>query len=87
MSSFDFKLYIDTLAGAGALRTANIGRGKVHAVDAAVMFDMGIELLKRDIYAFLAHPPRFRKGEIPMDGPSGLEDALNVRNLVGSQLL
>lgn len=85
--SFDFKRYIDTLAGAGALRSANIGRGKVHAVDAAVMFDMGVELLKRDIYAFLAHPPRFRKGEIPMDGPSGSEDALNVRNLAGSQLL
>jgi hypothetical protein len=33
------------------------------------MFETGIGLLKEDMYAFLFHPPQFRKGEIPMDGP------------------
>jgi len=56
---FDYKRYIDTLARSGAIKSAKFGRGYVHALDTKVMFDTGVALLKEDIYAFLAHPPKF----------------------------
>jgi aminoglycoside N3'-acetyltransferase len=67
--NFDYSRYIDSLAQDGLIRSATIGRGSFHAVDARAMFETGIGLLKEDMYAFLFHPPQFRKGEIPMDGP------------------
>lgn len=85
---FDYKLYIDTLARNGAIRTAKFGRGEIHAVDAKVMFDTGISLLKNDHYAFLSQPPQYRIGEIPMDGPNDLSGSLkNSNNWVGFQLV
>jgi aminoglycoside 3-N-acetyltransferase len=75
---FDYRKYIDVLASQEVIRSAEIGRGQVHAVDARVMFDTGIAMLKQDPYAFLAQPPRFRPGEIPLDGPpEGPRDAAN----------
>lgn len=67
--NFDYSRYIDSLAQNDSIRSAMIGRGSLHAVDAKSMFDMGVKLLKENMYAFLSHPPNFRKGEIPLDGP------------------
>jgi aminoglycoside 3-N-acetyltransferase len=85
--SFDYKRYIDTLDHSGTIRTATIGRGEIHAVDARVMFDTGISLLKADLYAFLAHPPEFRKGEIPMDGPTDFGGTFKNINWAGYHLV
>lgn len=67
--NFDYSRYIDSLAKDGSIRSAKVGRGDFFAVDARVMFETGIRLLKEDMYAFLLHPPHFRKGMIPTDGP------------------
>lgn len=85
--NFDYKRYIDTLARNGAIRTAIFGRGEVHAVDARVMFDTGVSLLKGDVYAFLAQPPQFCKGEIPMDGPPNSGEASKDKNWAGFLLV
>ena len=84
--TFDYRLYIDTLARNGDIRSATIGRGSIHSVSAKVMFDTGISLLKSDMYAFLANPPRYRMGEIPLDGPPDMGAAPNEKNWVGFQL-
>lgn len=77
--NFDYSRYIDSLAQNGSIRSAKVGRGDFYAVDARVMFETGIRLLKEDMYAFLLHPPRFRKGMIPTDGPpDAMESAMTT---------
>jgi len=66
---FDYRRYIDVLSEARLIRSAKIGRGEIHAVLAQEMFQAGVEMLKHDIYAFLAQPPTFVPGVPPADGP------------------
>lgn len=84
---FDFKQYIDRLEQKGEIRAAEIGRGFVYAVDAKVMFDEGISLLKTDVYSFLTQTPTFRKGEIPLDGPPNASELGETQNWAGFQLV
>ena len=83
---FDFSRYIDSLAQDGSIRSTTIGRGDIHAVDGSAMFKTGIRLLKEDMYAFLSHPPRFRRGNIPMDGPPDSSKIPSGANWAGFQI-
>lgn len=67
--SFDFHRYIDALADAGEIHSAQLGGGMVHAVDIKRQVDIGFDLLKADIHAFLSGPPAFVPGAVPLDGP------------------
>jgi hypothetical protein len=67
--TFDFRRYIDTIAEAGELKAAGCGSGMLYAVDIRRMVEIGLRLLKEDIYAFLAGPPQFKEGKPPLDGP------------------
>lgn len=67
--TFEFRRYIDALADANEIHSADLGRGTVHAVDIRRQVDVGIELLKADPHAFLSGPPQFERGSIPLDGP------------------
>jgi aminoglycoside 3-N-acetyltransferase len=66
---FDFRRYIDTIAEAGELKSAACGSGMLYAVDIRRMVEIGLRLLREDIYAFLAAPPKFKEGKPPLDGP------------------
>ncbi len=80
---FNFKSYIDSLAQLKAIQTAQIGRGYIHAVDAKVMFDTGVSLLKEDVFSFLTQTPTFHEGQIPLDGPPDLEGSMQRVNWPG----
>jgi aminoglycoside N3'-acetyltransferase len=55
-----------------ALSSVAVGRGRVFMVPSARRaFDIGTDALKRDLYFFLAQPPRFVPGRIPTDGSTG----------------
>lgn len=74
--SFDYRRYIDTLAAAGEIYSVPLGRGVIHSVDIQRQVDVGIELLKSDIYAFLSGPPKFEAGVIPLEGAPDKEKSL-----------
>ena len=85
---FDYRKYTDALAERGMIRSAPIGSGDMHAVDLKDMMDVGVSQLKDDLYAFLSHPPEYRRGEIPMEGPEsgGLDAAPREANWVGFKI-
>jgi aminoglycoside N3'-acetyltransferase len=68
-STFDYRRYIDALAERDEIRGAPLGRGQVYAVDIRRQVDVGLDLLRSDVYAFLSAPPRFQPGQVPLDGP------------------
>lgn len=67
--SFDYRRFIDALAADGSIWTARLGRGAIHSVEIGKQVDVGFDLLKTDMFAFLSGPPQFEVGRIPLDGP------------------
>ena len=64
-------------------RASNIplGGSFIWCAAAQEIFEVGIECLRRDRYFLLEQPPRFRRGEIPCDGPTGpLQDYYDQAN-------
>ena len=47
------------------------GRDTVFMATCDDLVDVMMASFRRDRYFMLAHPPRFRSGEMPMDGPTG----------------
>jgi aminoglycoside 3-N-acetyltransferase len=66
---FNYRHYIDALAASHAIETAAVGSGMIYSVDIQQQVDVGFDLLKENIYAFLKHPPHFNPGTPPLDGP------------------
>ena len=56
---FDYRRYIDALATRGLIGQAALGRGIVYSVDTEAQINTGYDLLRDDIYAFLAAPPTY----------------------------
>jgi aminoglycoside N3'-acetyltransferase len=83
---FEFSRYINSLKQSNSIRSTTIGRGDIHAVDGRTMFETGIKLLKENMYAFLSHPPRFRRGDIPRDGPPDSTKTPSGANWAGFQI-
>ncbi len=66
---FDYRRYIDKIAAMGGIGTAKLGGGHVYSVNTRHQIEIGFEMLKNDIHAFLAHPPEYVFGRIPFEGP------------------
>lgn len=73
----DFGIVNDTLrfkrhlAASGVAADVPVGRGRMMCVRCDDVVREGISCLNDDRYFLLATPPRFRPGEIPMDGTTG----------------
>lgn len=80
---FDYRRYIDALAERGLIGQAELGRGTVYSVDTKAQIDTGFDLLREDIYAFLAAPPAYIPGQVPFDGPPEAGKADGVTNWSG----
>ncbi len=52
----------------GILQHSTCGSGNILAGDADAIFKLGMELLQKNPYFFLKHPPAFIRGKIPLDG-------------------
>lgn len=55
----------------GRAKEVAIGQSSTWAADASDIVQTGFDHLRKNRYFFLEQPPRFRKGEIPFDGPTG----------------
>src|SRR5207248_5359226 len=55
----------------GKAREIPIGWSKLWCCPAADIMEEGVRQLGRDRYFLLEQPPTFRRGELPMDGPTG----------------
>jgi aminoglycoside 3-N-acetyltransferase len=66
------------LVARGLVRTARVGAAELHAVRVRRYCATGLEMLKRDIFAFLAHAPHFVPGRIPFDGITVGRDGVTV---------
>lgn len=66
---FDYHRYIDALGTRNMVRSAPVGGGFIYEVDVADMVEVGLSELKQDLHSFLAHPPAYKVGEPPLDGP------------------
>lgn len=82
--SFSFLRYISELRNAGLVGHASLGGGDIFTTDGRKLYDVGINLLKKDVYAFLKSPPTFVPGRIPCDGLSVKNsDYKGVNNWIG----
>lgn len=82
-TEFSFNRYVDRVAELGLIRQAPLGRGTIYCNDLRATVEAGLDLLKRDPYAFLDHPPRYVPGTIPHDGPPEPGQAPEKPNWVG----
>jgi aminoglycoside 3-N-acetyltransferase len=55
----------------GQARQVRTGRSWSYCVGTQKAFSLMVENLERDLWVYLRNSPRFRNGEIPMDGPTG----------------
>jgi len=69
--AYDLRRFQEAIQFRGLSRAASCGRSVVQSVRASTAFDVGLSFLESDVYGFLAHPPKFRVGVIPFDGPTG----------------
>jgi aminoglycoside 3-N-acetyltransferase len=84
---FDFLHYISALEKSDLLGHASLGGGDVYTCGGREQFDLGVRLLKHDVYAFLAEPPKFVQGRVPCDGtPKNKADFDEVKNWIGHDL-
>jgi aminoglycoside N3'-acetyltransferase len=73
----DFSIVNDTLrfkrrlVEQGKAIDVPTGRARSMVARCEDIISCGVESLDQDRYFLLAEPPRFRQGEIPMDGPTG----------------
>ena len=59
------------LVSAGVAHEKVLGQDRVQVASCRDTLEIGARCLDQDLYFFLEQPPRFRYGEIPMDGPAG----------------
>lgn len=54
------------------LKQERVGRANLYVIDSTrAVFDIGTRCLRDNLYYFLAAPPRFKLGRVPMDGSTG----------------
>ena len=66
--SNNYKYFDSVLIERNLLKIERIGNGDVSCISSVTYMQVGLELLKKDPYAFLDAPPSFRPGEKPFDG-------------------
>jgi aminoglycoside 3-N-acetyltransferase len=63
---YDLRFLQAEMERRGLLRMTDCGSGKILAVDAEEVFQVGLELLQKNPYCFLKKDPAFVPGEIPL---------------------
>jgi len=69
--TYDNRKFQKLLLDKGLGREAQVGRNSLFSTTCEAMMSEAIACLRTDRYYFLASPPRFRPGVIPMDGGTG----------------
>lgn len=69
--AYDSEPFEKLLLSSGLGRGVTVGRTQINVVGAQDAFNLGIEALRANRYFFLKLPPQFRRGDIPLDGPTG----------------
>jgi len=64
--TYDLGGFQDALLARGVLRQAALGGGVIGAVKMSHCFEVGIDMLKQDIHTFLAAPPDYQEGQVPV---------------------
>jgi hypothetical protein len=67
----DVSRFEERLLQCGQALEVPVGRFLLQLTTAQAAVDLGIASMNEDRYFFLKEPPRFRPGEIPMDGSTG----------------
>ena len=69
---YDIDFCLDSMREAlldrNCVKTVDVGNGQIHALSARDYCEVGLELLKKNPFAFLSGMPNFEKGKIPFDG-------------------
>jgi len=66
--AWDITYFESVLRQNGLISEVKLGRSMLQSCNAENVFDMGMDCLSENMYAFLKEPPLFRNGEIPADG-------------------
>lgn len=64
--AYDLRKFQAALGARGALREAALGGGMIAAMKMSDCFEVGIDMLKSDIHSFLAAPPDYQEGQVPV---------------------
>ena len=72
---------IDALRGKKLLYTCEIGDSTLCSSKLEDQLKIGYELLSDNIYAFLEHPPNWREGVIPFEGPPDKMDPEKAKGI------
>ena len=65
----NFDRYLNRMQERGRVKQAPLGASNLYVCKFKDQLREGYELLKEDVYAFLESAPKWRKGEIPFEGP------------------
>jgi aminoglycoside 3-N-acetyltransferase len=68
---WDITYFESILRQQGLIKETKLGRSIIQVCNAEEVFNMGMECLSENMYAFLKAPPQFRYGQIPSDGFTG----------------
>jgi len=66
---YNFRGYVEAICRRNLLRSHPVGSSIMYSSLLEDQLKIGYELLSEDIYALLEHPPRWREGVIPFEGP------------------
>jgi aminoglycoside N3'-acetyltransferase len=58
------------------VKSCSLGSGKVHLLDANEYFNHVKKKISKDPHYFLKKKPKYKKGQIPFDGPSQVRDGV-----------
>ena len=69
--AYDFSYLEKRLLADAGVQQSSLAHGVIQCVNAEPAFQVGIDCLNKNRYAFLKQAPQFRPGEIPFDGYTG----------------
>jgi len=66
----DSHAFCEKLREQGLINTTRLNDESIAVANMKEAFEVGIDMLEENIYAFLKEPPKFEYGKIPFDGPT-----------------
>ena len=83
----DYKRFVEELDRQGFLRSCPVGNGILYSNRFKDQLKVGYGLLSEDVYVFLKHPPVWKDGVIPFEGPPEKLDSKDVEKMNWSGFL
>ena len=65
----NYKRFVEEFDRQGFLCSCPVGNGMLYSSRLKQQLKVGYELLSEDVYSFLEHPPVWKEGAIPFEGP------------------